>query len=91
MSVQQSIVNGFTSRRGLITYSMFGSRNGSDGTRDCSGIMSQSIKGSRNQYHRPTVNSYAWPATRKQWLLPRKYQSRLGRTTGRYYLDELGC
>ncbi len=38
MSVQQSIVNGFTSRRGLITYSMLGSRNGSDGTGDCSGI-----------------------------------------------------
>ena len=32
MSVQQSIGTGFTSRRGLITYSMFGSRNGSDGT-----------------------------------------------------------
>ena len=35
MSVQQSIVNGFISRRGLITYSMLGSRNGSDGTGDC--------------------------------------------------------
>lgn len=44
MSVQQSIVNGFISRRGLITYSMFGSRNGSDGTGDCSGIMSQVLK-----------------------------------------------
>lgn len=44
MSVQQSLVNGFTSRRGLITYSMFGSRNGSDGTGDCSGIMSQVLK-----------------------------------------------
>jgi len=44
MSVQQSIVNGLTSRRGLITYSMFGSRNGSDGTGDCSGIMSQALK-----------------------------------------------
>ena len=44
MSVQQSIVNGFTSRRGLITYSMFGSRNGADGTGDCSGIMSQVLK-----------------------------------------------
>lgn len=44
MSVQQSIVNGFISRRRLITYSMFGSRNGSDGTGDCSGIMSQVLK-----------------------------------------------
>ena len=44
MSVQLSIVNGFISRRGLITYSMLGSRNGSDGTGDCSGIMSQVLK-----------------------------------------------
>lgn len=44
MSVQQSIVNGFISRRGLITYSMLGSRNGADGTGDCSGIMSQVLK-----------------------------------------------
>ena len=44
MSVQQSIVNGFISRRGLITYSMLGSRNGSDGTGDCSGIMSQVLR-----------------------------------------------
>ena len=44
MSVQQSIVNGFISRRGLITYSMLGSRNGADGTGDCSGITSQVLK-----------------------------------------------
>ena len=44
MSVQQSIVNGFISRRGLITYSMLGSRNGADGTGDCSGIVSQVLK-----------------------------------------------
>lgn len=44
MSVQQSIVNGFINRRGLITYSMLGSRNGSDGTGDCSGIVSQVLK-----------------------------------------------
>ena len=75
MSVQQSIVNGFTSRRGLITYSMFGSRNGSRRNRGLFGYHVASIKGSRNQYHRPTVNSYAWPATRKQWLLPRKYRN----------------
>ena len=41
---KQSIVNGFISRRGLITHSMLGSRNGSDGTGDCSGIMSQVLK-----------------------------------------------
>lgn len=44
MSVQQSIVNWFVARRGLITYSMYGSRNGSDGTGDCSGTVSQALK-----------------------------------------------
>ena len=44
MSVQQSIANWFVSRRGLITYSMYGSRNGSDGTGDCSGTVSQALK-----------------------------------------------
>lgn len=33
----------FVNRRGLITYSMNGSRNGSDGTGDCSGTMSQAL------------------------------------------------
>ena len=41
MSVQQALADGFVNRRGLITYSMLGSRNGADGTGDCSGIMSQ--------------------------------------------------
>lgn len=44
MSVPQSIVNWFVIHRNLLTYSMFGSRNGSDGTADCSGSMSQSLK-----------------------------------------------
>lgn len=44
MSVQQSIVNWFVIHRNLLTYSMFGSRNGSDGTADCSGSMSQALK-----------------------------------------------
>lgn len=44
MSVQQSIVNWFVNHRGLLTYSMYGSRNGSDGTADCSGSMSQALK-----------------------------------------------
>ena len=30
--------------RGLVTYSMYGSRNGSDGTGDCSGTVSQALK-----------------------------------------------
>lgn len=44
MSKQQAIVNGMVSLRGKITYSMFGSRDGSDGTGDCSGIMSRVLK-----------------------------------------------
>ena len=44
MSVQQAIVNGMVKLRGTITYSMYGSRDGSDGTGDCSGIMSRVLK-----------------------------------------------
>ena len=44
MSVQQSTVNWFINRRGLLTYSMLGSRNGADGTADCSGSISQALK-----------------------------------------------
>lgn len=38
------MVKWFTDHRGKITYSMAGSRNGSDGTGDCSGCMSQALK-----------------------------------------------
>ena len=34
------LINWFESRRGKLTYSMYGSRNGSDGTADCSGSVS---------------------------------------------------
>ena len=44
MSVQQSIVNWFVNHRGKLTYSMYGSRNGVDGTADCSGSISQALK-----------------------------------------------
>lgn len=44
MSKQQAIVDGMVKLRGTITYSMFGSRDGSDGTGDCSGIMSRVLK-----------------------------------------------
>lgn len=44
MSVPQSIVNWFVNHRNLLTYSMYGSRNGSDGTADCSGSISQALK-----------------------------------------------
>lgn len=44
MSVQQALVDGMVKLRGKITYSMYGSRDGSDGTGDCSGIMSRVLK-----------------------------------------------
>lgn len=44
MSKQQTIVNWFINRRGKLTYSMLGSRNGVDGTADCSGAISQALK-----------------------------------------------
>ena len=46
MSKQQDIVNWLINRRGKLTYSMLGSRNGSDGTADCSGAISQALKDS---------------------------------------------
>lgn len=39
-----ALINWFESRRGKLTYSMAGSRNGSDGTADCSGSVSQALK-----------------------------------------------
>lgn len=36
--------NWFVARRGRVTYSMTGSRNGTDGTGDCSGTISQALK-----------------------------------------------
>lgn len=38
------VVQWFEDRKGKITYSMAGSRNGSDGTGDCSGCISQAMK-----------------------------------------------
>ena len=39
-----AVVGWFDNRKGLITYSMYGSRNGSDGTADCSGSITQAMK-----------------------------------------------
>ncbi len=39
-----ALINWFLARRGKLTYSMLGSRNGSDGTADCSGAVSQALK-----------------------------------------------
>lgn len=38
------LINWFVNHRGKLTYSMYGSRNGSDGTADCSGSISQALK-----------------------------------------------
>lgn len=40
----ENLINWFISRRGKLTYSMYGSRNGTDGTADCSGAVSQALK-----------------------------------------------
>lgn len=37
-------VSWFDNRKGLITYSMYGSRNGTDGTADCSGSITQAVR-----------------------------------------------
>lgn len=41
-----AVVNWFDARKGLLTYSMTGSRNGTDGTADCSGAITQAIRDS---------------------------------------------
>ncbi len=38
------VINWFESRKGKLTYSMYGSRNGADGTADCSGSVVQAIR-----------------------------------------------
>lgn len=40
----QAVVDWFRNRQGRLTYSMTGSRNGTDGTADCSGSIVQAIK-----------------------------------------------
>lgn len=39
-------ISWFDIRKGLLTYSMYGSRNGTDGTADCSGSVTQAIRDS---------------------------------------------
>jgi len=44
MSVNiESVINWFVNNEGRLTYSMYGSRNGADGTADCSGSMTQAL------------------------------------------------
>lgn len=45
MSVDiNKVIKWFTDRQNRLTYSMYGSRNGDDGTADCSGSMTQAIR-----------------------------------------------
>ncbi|MBS9339132.1 LysM peptidoglycan-binding domain-containing protein [Fructobacillus sp. M2-14] len=39
----EALINWFENNRGKLTYSMYGSRNGSDGTADCSGAMVEAL------------------------------------------------
>lgn len=51
-------ISWFDIRKGLLTYSMSGSRNGTDGTADCSGAITQAIRdagGSQYAYLYSTV------------------------------------
>ena len=41
-----AVVGWFDNRKGLLTYSMYGSRNGTDGTADCSGSVTQAMRDS---------------------------------------------
>lgn len=43
-SFSQRVIDWFRSREGRLTYSQWGSRNGSDGTADCSGAITQAIR-----------------------------------------------
>lgn len=43
-SFSQRVIDWFRNRRGRLTYSQWGSRNGSDGTADCSGSITQAIR-----------------------------------------------
>ena len=39
----ENVINWFVNNQGKLTYSMYGSRNGDDGTADCSGSMTQAL------------------------------------------------
>lgn len=54
-------INWFVQRKGKITYSMYGSRNGNDGTADCSGSMTQAIW--KAGASRPASESLRWVDT----------------------------
>lgn len=43
-SFSQRVIDWFRNRRGRLTYSQWGTRNGSDGTADCSGAITQAIR-----------------------------------------------
>ncbi|GGC84197.1 peptidoglycan amidohydrolase family protein [Enterococcus wangshanyuanii] len=74
----KQLVFWFDVRKGMLTYSMYGSRNGTDGTADCSGSITQAIKdagGKPYAYLYSTVtlepylkeNSYERIAVNQEW------------------------
>ncbi|MFT8869527.1 peptidoglycan amidohydrolase family protein [Liquorilactobacillus nagelii] len=42
-SLQEKVINWYNQHYGKLTYSMYGSRNGNDGTADCSGAMTEAL------------------------------------------------
>lgn len=55
------IINWFVSREGKLTYSQSGSRNGSDGTADCSGSMTAAVYSAGGSYPQAVYNTNTLP------------------------------
>lgn len=79
---QNQVLAWFEKHEGKLTYSMYGSRNGVDGTADCSGSMTQAIYdagGKQYQWLYSTdylhqylaENNYALIAENKDWIAQR--------------------
>lgn len=70
-------INWFVQRKGKITYSMYGSRNGSDGTADCSGAMTEAIW--KAGASRPDSSALQWggynTVSMRPWLTQNGFQN----------------
>lgn len=53
----QRVIDWFRSREGRLTYSMYGSRTGADGTADCSGSVTQAIQDAGGTRYRAVYNT----------------------------------
>lgn len=65
LGFNQRVIDWFRSRKGKLTYSMYGSRNGADGTADCSGSMTQAIRDAGGTpysafYNTESLHDYLW-------------------------------